>query len=181
VAVLLRCTHIVRKLRWCGQQTPRVLDCVLRTRNVCRCRVNPAHGWLRSDPQNAFLISTAGAPHSHEHETNSSSAPGLGFFVAAGRALWQSGLYWLASARQVRQRISELAPSRESDLIGAFIRHAGLIGASAALDHFRRNGHQRLLANQICHRAAIADTSNGNAVAESAGTQGTRSWQQDLP
>ena len=57
----------------------------------------------------------------------------LGFCVA------QVALYgfrhlvgWLRRA-EVRQRIRELTPSRETDLIGGFIRHAGLIGAGAAI------------------------------------------------
>jgi hypothetical protein len=128
----------------------------------------------RGDPQNVLLI---GDLREHRIPMNMSQliiGTTLGFFVAQG-ALYgiRGGVAWL-QRDQVRQRISELVPSRESDLIGAFIRHAGLIGASAALITLGVWSVKDYLATRSAHSAAIADTFEpATPVAESADTRST--------
>ena len=82
----------------------------------------------------------------------------LGFCVA------QVALYgfrhlvgWLRRA-EVRQRIRELTPSRETDLIGGFIRHAGLIGAGAAIITLGVWTVRDYLVARSARSAAIAST-----------------------
>jgi hypothetical protein len=137
--------------------------CVIRLTDGCR-----------SDPQNAFLI---GDLREHRIPMNMSQliiGTALGFFVAQGALYGIRGSIGWLQRDQVRQRISELAPSRESDLIGAFIRHAGLIGASAALITFGVWSVKDYLATRSAHSAAIADTFEpATGVTESAGTRGT--------
>lgn len=57
----------------------------------------------------------------------------LGFFVAQGALFSIKRIIGWLRRDEARQGIRDVPPSRGYDLIGAFIRHAGLIGASAAL------------------------------------------------
>ena len=98
----------------------------------------------------------------------------VGFFVAQGALYGIRGCMAWLQRDQVRKRISELAPSGESDLIGAFIRHAGLIGASAALITLGIWSVKDYMVTRSAHSAAVADTFEpAAAVAESADTRGT--------
>ncbi len=98
----------------------------------------------------------------------------LGFFAAQGALYGIRGCIGWLKSEQVRQRISELAPLRESDLIGAFVRHAGLIGASAALITLGVWSVKDYLATRSAHSAATADTFEpAIGAADSAGTRGT--------
>jgi hypothetical protein len=128
----------------------------------------------RGGPQNAFLI---GDLREYRIPMNMSQliiGTAVGFFVAQGALHGIRGCIGWLQRDQVRQRISELVPSRESDLIGAFIRHAGLIGASAALVTLGIWSVKDYLATRAAHSAAIADTfETATAAPDSAGTRST--------
>jgi hypothetical protein len=82
----------------------------------------------------------------------------LGFFVA------QVALYgfkrlvgWLQRA-EVHQHFRKLTPSRETDLIGGFIRHAGLVAAGAAIITLGVWTVRDYLVARSARSAAIAST-----------------------
>ena len=127
----------------------------------------------RSDPQNAFLI---GDLREHRIPMNMSQliiGTALGFFVAQG-ALYGIGRS-LAGFSATRCG-SGFASARlaGSDLIGAFIRHAGLIGASAALITLGVWSAKDYLASRSAHSAAIADTFDTRTGSRIGGPAGRR-------
>jgi hypothetical protein len=82
----------------------------------------------------------------------------LGFFVAQVALYGFKRLVGWLQRTEVRQGIRGLTPSRETDLIGGFIRHAGLIGAGAAIITLGVWTVRDYLVARSARSAAIAST-----------------------
>jgi hypothetical protein len=81
----------------------------------------------------------------------------LGFLIAQGLLYTiRHATGWLKHDG-LRQRISRLIPSRGSNIIGGFIQHSGLIGASVAVIALGAWGARDYLAAKSARSAAIAD------------------------
>jgi hypothetical protein len=81
----------------------------------------------------------------------------LGFLIAQGLLYTiRRASGWLKHDG-LRQRISTLLPSRGSNIIGGFIQHAGLIGASVAVIALGAWAARDYLAGKSARSAAIAD------------------------
>lgn len=81
----------------------------------------------------------------------------LGFLIAQGLLYTiRHASGWLKHDG-LRQRISTLLPSRGSNIIGGFIQHAGLIGASVAVIALGAWAARDYLAAKSARSAAIAD------------------------
>jgi hypothetical protein len=82
----------------------------------------------------------------------------LGYIVAQGALHGIKRLVGWLQHDQVRQRIRTLTPSRGSAIIGGFIRHAGLIAASAGVITLGVWATRDYLTVRSARNAAIADT-----------------------
>jgi hypothetical protein len=126
----------------------------------------------RSGPQNGFLCDL----REHRIPMNMSQlviGSALGFFVAQGALFSVERLIGWLQRDEARRRIRDVPASQGYDLIGAFIRHAGLLGASAALITLGVWTAKDYLAGKSARSTAIASTFDSSTpVSESADPPG---------
>jgi hypothetical protein len=88
----------------------------------------------------------------------------LGFTVAQGVLHGIKRFIGWLQRDEVRQRIRKLTSSRGSDFIDGFIRHAGVLGASAALITFGVWAVKDYLAEKSARSAAMANVFDSSTV-----------------
>src|ERR1700722_3455052 len=81
----------------------------------------------------------------------------LGFLIAQGVLYASRHAIGLLKHDELRQWIATLIPSRGSSIVGGFIQHAGLIGASVAVIALGAWATRDYLAAKSARSAAIAD------------------------
>jgi hypothetical protein len=97
----------------------------------------------------------------------------LGFLIAQGVLYtFRRAIGWLKHDER-RQWISTLIPARGSSIVGGFIQHAGLIGASVAVIALGAWAARDYLAARSARSAAIADVLDPSPAASASDSPGS--------
>ncbi len=97
----------------------------------------------------------------------------LGFFIAQGVLYTLTRAIGWLKHDGLHQRIATLLPARGSSILGGFIQHAGLIGASVAVIALGAWAARDYLAAKSARSAAIADVLDSSPAVSASDSQGS--------
>jgi hypothetical protein len=105
----------------------------------------------------------------------------LGFLIAQGVLHGLRRAIGLLKQDELRQWIATLIPSRGSNIVGGFIQHAGLIGASVAVIALGAWATRDYLAAKSARSAAIADVFDPSPAVPASDSPGSADEAAGLP